>query len=320
MRKKRLAGRVLAALLSVSMSINMTPAMAMTEDFTDEVQVQNFSAEENFELTDDASVQGFFGTGDEETEATGEITPEEQASSYLEENYVTNNKIITNGGDSVIKSSDGLTYEVGMRTPSGSSITSLNFKREGSTSSYKSGWYLDADEKHIKKQKPTYTRSRTILKRDTTPYSFTATLKLFSSDTDNSAIDNGTAIALASQDFTIILLPEAAKYNVTFQVVNKNTQEAIAGAKVTLEKGWSEVSTESDGSYLLPGDETYSLTVTADGYQKYKNGSFQASANGEVKIELAPIVTHRITFEVKDSKGNIISDAKVSVKKVTMIL
>ena len=75
MRKKRLAGRVLAALLSVSMSINMTPAMAMTEDFTDEVQVQNFSAEENFELTDDASVQGFFGTGDEETEATGEITP-----------------------------------------------------------------------------------------------------------------------------------------------------------------------------------------------------------------------------------------------------
>lgn len=71
------------------------------------------------------------------------------ARSYLESNYITGNKVITNGGDAVVKSSDGLTYTIGTATPSGSKITSIRLKMESSSGTYKSGWYISADNPYI---------------------------------------------------------------------------------------------------------------------------------------------------------------------------
>ncbi|MDD6190494.1 MAG: hypothetical protein PUB75_02765, partial [Firmicutes bacterium] len=67
---------------------------------------------------------------------------DDDARSYLESNYITSNKVITNGGDAVVKSSDGLTYTIGTATPSGSKITSIRLKMESSSGTYKSGWYI----------------------------------------------------------------------------------------------------------------------------------------------------------------------------------
>ena len=74
-------------------------------------------------------------------ESTGTDEAKAAAAEYLKTNYIDNNKVITNGGTSVVKSDDGLSYSVGLKTPSGSSLSSIRFKTESSRSSYKSGWY-----------------------------------------------------------------------------------------------------------------------------------------------------------------------------------
>ena len=78
-------------------------------------------------------------------ESTGTDEAKAAAAEYLKTNYIDNNKVITNGGTSVVKSDDGLSYSVGLKTPSGSSLSSIRFKTESSRSSYKSGWYISSD-------------------------------------------------------------------------------------------------------------------------------------------------------------------------------
>ncbi|RHO79034.1 hypothetical protein DW073_03860 [Ruminococcus sp. AF45-4BH] len=79
-------------------------------------------------------------------ESTGTDEAKVAAAEYLKTNYIdNNNKVITNGGTSVVKSDDGLSYSVGLKTPSGFSLSSIRFKTESSRSSYKSGWYISSD-------------------------------------------------------------------------------------------------------------------------------------------------------------------------------
>lgn len=71
------------------------------------------------------------------TSYAADITPEQAAEKYLKTNYIDGaNKVIRNGGDSVVKSKNGLSYEVGLKTPSGGDITTLLFKSESSRSEY----------------------------------------------------------------------------------------------------------------------------------------------------------------------------------------
>lgn len=48
MRRKKIAARILAAVLTASMSISMVPSLALAEDFSDGAE---FSAGEGVELT-----------------------------------------------------------------------------------------------------------------------------------------------------------------------------------------------------------------------------------------------------------------------------
>ena len=242
-------------------------------------------------------------------------TPEEEAAVYLKSNYVDNNKIITNGGDSVVKSEDGLQYTVGLKTTSGSTITSLRFKKEASNSSYISGWTTNAD-KYITAETATSTKSWSITDRPTEmegDYTFTVTLKLYATGTDKREIDTGGATALASQDFTIVIKSDSKKI-VTFKAVDKDTKSVIDNATVKVEKGWSTVI-PTEGVYTLEPDDTYTVTATAAGYKEYENLAFSPTESGEVNLPMEAISYSNICFDIKDNSGNQIEGATVKVKK-----
>ena len=101
----------------------------------------------------------------------------------------------------------------------------------------------------------------------------TATLRLFSSDTDPSVINDeaqAEAAALASQDFTITLVAAEREYFLTLKIQDPDQKE-ITEAAVTLEDkdSFNTVSPKSDGTYKVTEGKQYKLTVTKDGYNDY---------------------------------------------------
>ena len=240
------------------------------------------------------------------------------AQEYLKTNFIGgNNKIISNGGTGVTKSEDGLTYNIGLTIPkSGSQISSMRLKYLNNTE-YKTGWYISEDNPYVRYINPAVTSSRSISSRPSAeegPYSFTATLKLFDPNTDNSAINDGTATALATQDFTIILAPEKKKYTVNVKPVNAKTGEAIEDAKVDIQKDWNSLKPEADGSYILTEGEEYTLTVKADGYDKYTK-TFTPTTQGDMEAKLSPIIYRNTTFAVTGNDDAVITDADITLKE-----
>ena len=240
------------------------------------------------------------------------------AMEYLKTNYV-NGRIILNGGTGITQDPATYTVTVGRKTPSGSSITSINIKSESSSGEYASGWYLKEDPNNLLKKAVKASKPGSIgINRPTAAMgaqSLILTLKLFDKETSTATIDDGTAEALASQDFIITLQPEAASYDVNFKAVDSETQENISNAAITLEEGWNTVSPSSTGSYEgLSEEKTYTLKITADGYQDYKQ-SFIPTQGGEVKIPLTKAAYSTIKFNIKDSSGKNIDGAAVKVKQ-----
>ena len=245
-------------------------------------------------------------------------TEDEQAKAqaYLKENFIDgSNKIITSGGTGVTKSEDGLTYNVALTIPtSGYAIRSMRLKYVNTV--YKTGWYIDKDNPYVGYKAPATNGSRSITRptAEQGPYTFTATLKLFALDTDTTAINDGTATALATQDFTIVLAPEKKNYTVNIKPVNAKTGEAIEGATVDIQKDWSSLTPADDGSYTLVEGSEYTLTVTADGYDKYTQ-TILPSASGDIEVKLSPIVYRNTTFAVTGNDGATITDADITVKE-----
>ena len=248
------------------------------------------------------------------------------AMEYLRTNYV-NGRIISNGGTGITQDPATYTVTVGRKTPSGSSITSINIKSELSSGEYASGWYLKEDPNNLLKKAVTPSKPGSIgITRPTAAMgaqSLILTLKLFEKGTDTEKINNGTAEALASQDFTIIILPEEATYNVAFKVIDQDTKEEIPGAKITFQKNWSDVPA-TNGVYeglTLDKNQNLSLVVEADGYTSYTNYSYSlpsgltTDGTNTIEIPLEKIVFYNIAFRVKDSSGNEIKDPKITVKQ-----
>lgn len=147
----------------------------------------------------------------------------------------------------------------------------------------------------------------------------TATLRLFSSDTDPSVINDeaqAEAAALASQDFTITLVAAEREYFLTLKIQDPDQKE-ITEAAVTLEDkdSFNTVSPESDGTYKVTEGKQYKLTVTKDGYNDYtENLTF--SGRTEKLVTLTPIVKHTVTFKIVDKDtGEVIPNATVKVKQ-----
>lgn len=288
---------------------------AVTEDVTEddfsdgETAAGQSSAGEN-EVVDVPAAQA-----EESSEGSTE-DEQAKAQAYLKENFIDgSNKIITSGGTGVTKSEDGLTYNVALTIPtSGYAIRSMRLKYVNTV--YKTGWYIDKDNPYVGYKAPATNGSRSITRptAEQGPYTFTATLKLFALDTDTTAINDGTATALATQDFTIVLAPEKKNYTVNIKPVNAKTGEAIEGATVDIQKDWSSLTPADDGSYTLVEGSEYTLTVTADGYDKYTQ-TILPSASGDIEVKLSPIVYRNTTFAVTGNDGATITDADITVKE-----
>lgn len=288
---------------------------AVTEDVTEddfsdgETAAGQSSAGEN-EVVDVPAAQA-----EESSEGSTE-DEQAKAQAYLKENFIDgSNKIITSGGTGVTKSEDGLTYNVALTIPtSGYAIRSMRLKYVNTV--YKTGWYIDKDNPYVGYKAPATNGSRSITRptAEQGPYTFTATLKLFALDTDTTAINDGTATALATQDFAIVLAPEKKNYTVNIKPVNAKTGEAIEGATVDIQKDWSSLTPADDGSYTLVEGSEYTLTVTADGYDKYTQ-TILPSASGDIEVKLSPIVYRNTTFAVTGNDGATITDADITVKE-----
>lgn len=343
MRRKELQRKMQAVAMAAVVTLTTVGASVTTfaeeipevtaEDFSDDGEaVAEGAAEDDFSDGADTAAQSSAGeTGDvedvpavqadENSEGSTEDTTDEQAAAqaYLKENFIDGtNKIISNGGAGIVKSEDGLTYNVGLTIPtSGSSISSLRLKYPNSSSGYKAGWYIDQNNPYVSYKAPATTGSRGISSRPSAeegPYSFTATLKLFSSDTDTTAINDGTATALATQDFTIILAADKKNYAVNVKPVDAKTGAAVDGAKIDIQKGWSSLTPESDGSYTLVEDQEYTLTVTANGYDEYTQ-TFKPTTSGDMEVKMSPIIYRNMKFAVTGSDGAEITDAAITVKQ-----
>lgn len=280
------------------------------DDFSDgETAAGQSSAGEN-EVVDVPAAQA-----EESSEGSTE-DEQAKAQAYLKENFIDgSNKIITSGGTGVTKSEDGLTYNVALTIPtSGYAIRSMRLKYVNTV--YKTGWYIDKDNPYVGYKAPATNGSRSITRptAEQGPYTFTATLKLFALDTDTTAINDGTATALATQDFTIVLAPEKKNYTVNIKPVNAKTGEAIEGATVDIQKDWSSLTPADDGSYTLVEGSEYTLTVTADGYDKYTQ-TILPSASGDIEVKISPIVYRNTTFAVTGNDGATITDADITVKE-----
>ena len=240
------------------------------------------------------------------------------AMEYLQTNYVKG-RIVTNGGTGVTQNAETCEVTVGRTIPtSGSKITSIRLKTEGSTSNYLTGWYVKEDPAKLltKTVKASSPGSLGINRpaAATGAQSMILTVKLFEKGTGTDKIDDGTAEALASQDFVITLQPEAATYDVSFKAVDSESGTEISGAAVTLEENWSTVSPTAGVYKALSEEKTYTLKITADGYQDYKE-NFTPSQGGEVKIPMTKASYSTIKFNVKNSSGKSIEDASVKVKQ-----
>ena len=237
---------------------------------------------------------------------------------YLKKNYV-NGRIVTTGGKGVTQNAETCEVTIARTIPSsGSKITSMRLKTEGSSSNYKTGWYVKEDPakilaKEVKASKP----GSLGLNRPSAAVgaqSMILTVKLFDKKTTDASIDDGSAETLVSQDFIITLQPEAASYDVTFKAVDSETGAEILGANIVLEEKWSTITPNAGVYKGLSEEKTYTLKITADGYQDYKK-DFTPAQGGEVKISLTKAAYSTIKFNVKDSSGKTIDGASVVVKK-----
>ena len=245
------------------------------------------------------------------------------AMEYLKNKYVNGNIISANS------TQEKGTYHayVNLKTPSGYDVDNFRFTTEYKTA-YKSGWYLKEDKKNVVTSigEPS-SPGKVKFKRADVDQDFTVTLKLFPSGADETVINGETAAtensaALAQQDFLITILGSGdvetpTTYDVSFKPIDSQTKEVIPGATIVLEKDRSTIQ-PTGGVYKslsVDKDKPYALKITADGYDDYRNDSFQPTQTGDVSIELTKSSYSTIRFHVKDSSGKTIDGASVVVKK-----
>lgn len=300
MKRKELMKRALSLALCAMMTVGNLPSVTYASDLSP---------------TDTGVVS-------QAEEADETQSAEEAAQAYLKENFINGaKKVITNGGNSVVKSTDSLTYNIGLKTPSGSVIDALRLLTVSSSSNYVGGWYIEENDYLSYPSGGTpASPGRLSITRPTVNTPIKVTLKLFAKDTDTATINDGTATALATQDFTFILEAAEVEYKMQVAVQDKD-KNPITDASITVEKdGWDKVTPASDGSYKMENGASYKLTVKKEGYTDYSE-TFTYTGNSEEPVflktvTLSPIMMQNIRFSVKDkASGAEISGASIKVKK-----
>ena len=254
--------------------------------------------------------------------AEGGSADAEAAMKYLQDKYVAATTKIISGSTQEKDTCHAI-------LPSSKDSFRLAYESGTGTSLYKSGWYIN-DKKEteglIEPAKGSWVSRNPLsinITHPKTDKTFKLTLKLFPSGTEDDVINGETtsmdnSAALASQEFLITIkgtgeVETPSTFDVSFTPVDSETNAAVAGAKITLEENWSTVY-PTNGVYKGLSNKIYTLKITADGYQDYKE-NFTPSQSGEVKIPMTKASYSTIKFNVKDSAGKSIKDAKVKVKQ-----
>ena len=255
-------------------------------------------------------------------DAAGDSADAEAAMKYLQDKYVAATTKIISGSTQEKETCHAI-------LPSSKDSFRLAYESGTGTSLYKSGWYIN-DKKEteglIEPAKGSWVSRNPLsinITHPKTDKTFQLTLKLFTSCTEDDVINGETtsmdnSAALASQEFLITIkgtgeVETPSTFDVSFTPVDSETNAAVAGAKITLEENWSTVY-PTNGVYKGLSNKIYTLKITADGYQDYKE-NFTPSQSGEVKIPMTKASYSTIKFNVKDSAGKSIKDAKVKVKQ-----
>lgn len=255
-------------------------------------------------------------------DAAGDSADAEAAMKYLQDKYVAATTKIISGSTQEKDTCHAI-------LPSSKDSFRLAYESGTGTSLYKSGWYIN-DKKEteglIEPAKGSWVSRNPLsinITHPKTDKTFQLTLKLFPSGTEDDVINGETtsmdnSAALASQEFLITIkgtgeVETPSTFDVSFTPVDSETNAAVAGAKITLEENWSTVY-PTNGVYKGLSNKIYTLKITADGYQDYKE-NFTPSQSGEVKIPMTKASYSTIKFNVKDSAGKSIKDAKVKVKQ-----
>lgn len=107
MKRKELMKRALSLALCAMMTVGNLPSVTYASDLS----------------------PADTGVVSQAEEADETQSAEEAAQAYLKENFIdATDKVITTGGNGVVKSEDGLTYNIGLKTQNGGSINSLRLK------------------------------------------------------------------------------------------------------------------------------------------------------------------------------------------------
>lgn len=301
---------------------NLTIGDASQDEISD---TEVFSVEEDENASDSDDIAAF---SDAESDTDSDAEAKAAAKKWLEENYISGSKkLISNGA----KSADGLSYTMDLKSSRGSNITSIAFSRftGGKYFPYISGWYIDSSCEWLKIDKtPSKTGSISIVNRPTAAQgdqSFKAKLRVFADGTSADTINDEKAAAeaaLAEQEFTITIKAAEPNYTMTVKVVDADDNSDLTTdgkTTVKLEKNWTAVSPETDGSYKMEKGAEYTLTVTRDGYIDYKDSYFTFNPEEEntVKtVQLKKKIIRNISFNVTDkATGNPITGSAVKVKK-----
>ena len=255
-------------------------------------------------------------------DAAGDSADAEAAMKYLQDKYVAATTKIISGSTQEKDTCHAI-------LPSSKDSFRLAYESGTGTSLYKSGWYIN-DKKEteglIEPAKGSWVSRNPLsinITHPKTDKTFKLTLKLFPSGTEDDVINGETtsmdnSAALASQEFLITVTGKGqtetpSTFDVSFTPVDSETNAAVAGAKITLEENWSTVY-PTNGVYKGLSNKIYTLKITADGYQDYKE-NFTPSQSGEVKIPMTKTSYSTIKFNIKDSSGKNIDGATVKVKQ-----
>ena len=214
MKRKELMKRALSLALCAMMTVGNLPSVTYASDLS----------------------PADTGVVSQAEEADETQSAEEAAQAYLKENFINGaKKVITNGGNSVVKSTDSLTYNIGLKTPSGSVIDALRLLTVSSSSNYVGGWYIEENDYLSYPSGGTpASPGRLSITRPTVNTPIKVTLKLFAKDTDTATINDGTATALATQDFTFILEAAEVEYKMQVAVQDKD-KNPITDPSITVE-------------------------------------------------------------------------------------
>lgn len=89
---------------------------------------------------------------------------------------------------------------------------------------------------------------------------------------------------------TETIAQEQTEANLSGEVVDASTQEAISGVQLTLEGADKEATTSEDGSFTfeMVNAGTYTLTATADGYEDWEKEVEVTEDGDSMTIELEP--------------------------------